>query len=68
MGRVKGWISNAIHHVDKTRPNLLRGLFWCMTQIEIQKLICDSGPHYKPGFSPTMTVSVLLGEIGHHFS
>ena len=26
MGRVKGWISTAIHHVDKTWPGLLCGL------------------------------------------
>lgn len=26
MGRVKGWISDATHPVDKTRPSLLCGL------------------------------------------
>lgn len=33
---------------------------------DTQKLICASESQYKPCFSPTVTVSVVLGGIGHH--
>lgn len=75
MSRVKGWIGNAAHHVDKTRPNLLCVLqivpdllFWCMTQIDTQNLICANGPHYEPDISHTTAVSLILEETGHRFT
>lgn len=31
-------------------------VFWCITQIDTQKLMCASGSHCKPGFSPSVSV------------
>lgn len=43
-------------------------VFWCITEIDTQKLTCANGSHYKPGFSPTAAASVGLGAISHHFA
>lgn len=67
MGRVKGWISNDAHHIDKAKPQFCQSAI-LVYDTETRNLICATGPHYKPGISPKMTVPVLLGEISHHFT
>lgn len=73
LGRMKQWwVSEGMDQwcrtsrwQDKAKPALWPAdcaslLFWCRTQIETQKLICANGPYYKPGISPTTTISVLF--------